>query len=555
MIKQIRNFLFQIIIFFLMYSNTASRANDFDKALEAANRGDYYTARRLWQPLAEQGDALAEYNIGYMHYNGHGGNKDYGEAVKWYTLSALHGNNIARYALGVIYESGEIIDKDYKYAEAWYKLAADAGYGKAQFNLAMLYLEKKIIGNNSEAAIKYLNLAAENGLSKAQYNLGKLYQEGILLPKNDQLAYIWLSLASLDKNLKSSDIDRDNVKKNLSSEQVLNAEIVTFDCVQKNFKFCNINNYSYRSIQEIEKCKNDNKNMSENDLTDTHSPYKSTQERYSVQFGAPPTELEARALISHLKKLDSIGNLNYFIKKAENNGRIIFRVRSQGFSRENAINWCQIAQNIGVQCFVAKELETISHENISSQSKQIKINEKILNLRAKFEVNSIKDTTEYFPVIGNAYWYIDNVRTNSEACDYVLKTNIVLPINTLLTGLSITLKRNRDLSFPASHIIEMIFVTPKGSQSGPVRDIELPQLRIDESLRGSALFGLPIPVSDNVFLIGLTNLPDRVETNLDLLRNRKWFMLPLRFSNGQKANLFFENGINSNSSLLDNFIH
>ena len=250
-----------------MYSNTASRANDFDKALEAANRGDYYTARRLWQPLAEQGDALAEYNIGYMHYNGHGGNKDYGEAVKWYTLSALHGNNIARYALGVIYESGEIIDKDYKYAEAWYKLAADAGYGKAQFNLAMLYLEKKIIGNNSEAAIKYLNLAAENGLSKAQYNLGKLYQEGILLPKNDQLAYIWLSLASLDKNLKSSDIDRDNVKKNLSSEQVLNAEIVTFDCVQKNFKFCNINNYSTIYVNILEKTET---GWKEHNITTTH---------------------------------------------------------------------------------------------------------------------------------------------------------------------------------------------------------------------------------------------------------------------------------------------
>ena len=241
MIKQIRNFLFQTIIFFLMYSNTASRANDFDKALEAANRGDYYTARRLWQPLAEQGDALAEYNIGHMHYNGHGGNKDYREAVKWYTLSALHGNNIARYALGVIYESGEIVETDYKLAAAWYQLAANEGYGKAQFNLGMLYISDEVETKNYNEGLKLIRLAAESGQSKAHFNLGVLYRDGKLLPKDYFLSYAWLTIASFDKNMKHVNIEKEFASRNLTLRQIAEADKIAFDCFHKKFKGCVLN--------------------------------------------------------------------------------------------------------------------------------------------------------------------------------------------------------------------------------------------------------------------------------------------------------------------------
>ena len=224
----------------LILVNNASFANDFDRALDAVNKGDYETARKLWQPLADQGNSLAEYNIGYMNYHGHGGAKNYKEAIKWYTVSALHGNNVARYTLGVIYESGNVIEKDYKLAEAWYQLAAEEGYGKAQFNLGMLYLDDKGEITNYQEGLRLIRLAAENGQSKAQFNLGIFYKEGKFLTKNDFLAYIWFTIASEDKAIINANAEKKLVAKNLSGKQLVDAKKVVVGCIQHAFKDCNI---------------------------------------------------------------------------------------------------------------------------------------------------------------------------------------------------------------------------------------------------------------------------------------------------------------------------
>ncbi len=42
-------------------------AQNIQKGLEAYNRGDFATALREWQPLAEQGHAAAQYNLGRMY--------------------------------------------------------------------------------------------------------------------------------------------------------------------------------------------------------------------------------------------------------------------------------------------------------------------------------------------------------------------------------------------------------------------------------------------------------------------------------------------------------
>jgi len=40
---------------------------DYDDGLAAYNRGDYAAALQEWRPLAEQGDAKAQYNLGVMY--------------------------------------------------------------------------------------------------------------------------------------------------------------------------------------------------------------------------------------------------------------------------------------------------------------------------------------------------------------------------------------------------------------------------------------------------------------------------------------------------------
>ncbi len=71
-------------------------AGDVQAGVEAYNRGDYATALKEWRPLAEQGDALAQYNLGVMYFMGRGVPQDNVQAHMWLNLAAAQGHELAR---------------------------------------------------------------------------------------------------------------------------------------------------------------------------------------------------------------------------------------------------------------------------------------------------------------------------------------------------------------------------------------------------------------------------------------------------------------------------
>jgi len=89
-----------------------------------------------WRPLAEQGDASAQTNLGVMYHQGHGVPQDYAEAMKWFRLAAEQGHPSAQTNLGVMYHQGQGVPQDYAEAMKWYRLAADQGHTNAQTNLS-----------------------------------------------------------------------------------------------------------------------------------------------------------------------------------------------------------------------------------------------------------------------------------------------------------------------------------------------------------------------------------------------------------------------------------
>ena len=99
-------------------------AADFEAGLEAYKRGDYATALEEWRPLAEQGLARAQHDLGFMYDNGEGVAQDHSEAARWYRLAAEQGLAEAQNNLGVLYEDGEGGARDNVKALMWYSLAA-----------------------------------------------------------------------------------------------------------------------------------------------------------------------------------------------------------------------------------------------------------------------------------------------------------------------------------------------------------------------------------------------------------------------------------------------
>ncbi len=76
----------------------APACTDYEAGKEAYYRGDYDTALKEWRPLAEQGDAHAQNNLGVMYFLGKGVPQDYVQAHLWYSLAAAQGHEKARQA-------------------------------------------------------------------------------------------------------------------------------------------------------------------------------------------------------------------------------------------------------------------------------------------------------------------------------------------------------------------------------------------------------------------------------------------------------------------------
>ena len=113
-------------------------AQDFEKGLAAAHRGDYATAHKEWQPLVEQGHSRAQFNFGVLFDRGLGVRQDYGEAVKWYGKAAEQGVPKAQFNLGNFHRLGRGVPRSFPEAVKWYGKAAAQGHAYAQFNLALL---------------------------------------------------------------------------------------------------------------------------------------------------------------------------------------------------------------------------------------------------------------------------------------------------------------------------------------------------------------------------------------------------------------------------------
>ena len=123
------NKLLAIILFVLF--GTQVFAQSWNKGLEAAKAGDFSTALKEWKPLAEQGNAYAQFGLGVMYWNGNGVLQDYAEALKWYRLSAEQGNDYAQSNLGAMYQFGSGVLQDNLAAHMWYNIASANGYKKA----------------------------------------------------------------------------------------------------------------------------------------------------------------------------------------------------------------------------------------------------------------------------------------------------------------------------------------------------------------------------------------------------------------------------------------
>ena len=88
---------------------------------------DFKAMLAILQPLAEQGDAIAQSLLGSVYKEGQGVKQDYFEAVKWYRQAAEQGDTDAQTLLGFSYLLGTGIQVNKALAKEWLGKACDNG--------------------------------------------------------------------------------------------------------------------------------------------------------------------------------------------------------------------------------------------------------------------------------------------------------------------------------------------------------------------------------------------------------------------------------------------
>ena len=201
---------------------------DFNVGVAAYKQGDYKTAFEKFEPLAEQGYAGAQYNLGVMYNKGHGVPQDYAEAARWYRKAAEQGNAGAQFNLGVMYDKGQGVPQDYAEAVKWYRKAAEQGVAEAQFNLGFMYRNGLGIPQDYAEALRWYRKAAEQGDARAQVVLGTMYELGRKVPHDHVQAHMLYNLAAsrfpLSKDRDEAVKNRDHVAKTMTPAQITEAQ-------------------------------------------------------------------------------------------------------------------------------------------------------------------------------------------------------------------------------------------------------------------------------------------------------------------------------------------
>jgi hypothetical protein len=143
--------------------------------------------------------------------------------------------------------------------------------------------------------------------------------------------------------------------------------------------------------------------------------------------------------------------------------------------------------------------------------------------------------------IGTAVWRTETKPASAgRPPELAVRADIEIPDRKM--SVTWSLRRNTDQSLPASHTIEIVFNMPNDAASGGVQNVPGVLMKQAEQTRGVPLAGLAVKVTPGFFLIGLSAIQADTERNIQLLKERSWFDIPIVYNNNRRAILAMEKG-------------
>ena len=143
--------------------------------------------------------------------------------------------------------------------------------------------------------------------------------------------------------------------------------------------------------------------------------------------------------------------------------------------------------------------------------------------------------------VGSALWRSETVSPGTGlAPELAIRADVEIPERRM--RMTWSLRRNTDKALPASHTIEIMFTIPADFAEGGIGNVPGVLMKQNESARGQPLAGLAVKVTNGYFLVGLSAVEIDVQRNVQLLKERDWFDIPIVYTSGKRAILAIEKG-------------
>ena len=154
--------------------------------------------------------------------------------------------------------------------------------------------------------------------------------------------------------------------------------------------------------------------------------------------------------------------------------------------------------------------------------------------------------------VGTVIWRTEPIKgSGNQKPDVAVRADIEIPDRKF--KMTMSFRRNTDTSLPASHTAELTFILPQDFSGGGVGNVPGILMKSNEQARGTPLAGLAVKVTDGFFLVGLSNVDSDRARNLQLLKERSWFDVPLVYVNQRRAIIAIEKGAPGDRAFNDAF--
>lgn len=220
------------------FAQLATPPNDqINAGVAALERGHYSIAMRAFRTDAEQGNAMAQNNIGYLYEQGLGVGQSYPEAMAWYRKAADQKLPQAQFNIGTLYFYGYGVERNVREALTWFRLAAAQKLREAEYMMGLAHFEGQGVRMDPSMALDWFHKAALQGHPGAQLMAGQAYLGANGGSVDEPKAYVWGEVA-LANGVADGAMVRDYASYKISARDLPGLRAQAQRCLQSLYKDC-----------------------------------------------------------------------------------------------------------------------------------------------------------------------------------------------------------------------------------------------------------------------------------------------------------------------------